>query len=34
MKRQCGKAGGSNEEHREKETVMIVDRVGFTTGSR
>lgn len=33
MERQCGKAGGSNRERRGKETVMIVDRVGFTTGS-
>lgn len=30
---QCGKAGGSGEEHRGNETVMVVDRVEFTTGS-
>ncbi len=33
MERQRGGAGGSGGERRGKETVMVVDRVGFTTGS-
>lgn len=33
MGRRCGKAGGSSGEQRGNETVIEVDRVGFTTGS-
>lgn len=30
---QCGKAGGNGGEQGGNETVMVVDRLEFTTGS-